>query len=91
MDIFLINLSITEQTLYLAVILLVIMEGLKSLSFVSKWMVVWFNLIISILINFIFYGISMSTFLEAFIASSIATYVYDIIKQTKNRNKLEDD
>ena len=32
MEKFLINLSITEQTLYLAVILLVIMEGLKSLS-----------------------------------------------------------
>ena len=51
MEKFLINLSITEQTLYLAVILLVIMEGLKSLSFVSKWMVVWLNLIISILIK----------------------------------------
>ncbi len=33
----------------------------------------------------------MPTFLEAFIASSIATYTYDIIKQTKNRNNLKDD
>lgn len=83
MEEFFLNVNITPQTIYLAIILIVIGEGLKALPFIKKWMVIWVLIVISILINFIFYGIKFDTLFEAFIATSIATFGYDAYIQTK--------
>lgn len=80
---FLLNISITEQTIYLAIVLLVIGEGLKGLDFIKKKTIIWLLLLISVIINFIFYGISIYTFIESIIATSLATFIYDLIKVTK--------
>lgn len=77
------TLCLSMQTLYLAIILLVIGQGLKGLEFVKKEMIIWLLAIISISINFIFYGISITTLIEALIATSISVFLYDLIKQTK--------
>ena len=53
------------QTIYLSIILLVMGEGLKNLEFIRKNMVIWLLLIISVIVNFIFYGININTFLES--------------------------
>ena len=58
------------QTIYLSIILLVMGEGLKNLEFIRKNMVIWLLLIISVIVNFIFYGININTFLESIIATS---------------------
>mgnify|MGYP001037572650 FL=1 len=54
-------------------------EGLKNLEFIRKNMVIWLLLIISVIVNFIFYGININTFLESIIATSLATFLYDCI------------
>ena len=63
------------QTIYLSIILLVMGEGLKNLEFIRKNMVIWLLLIISVIVNFIFYGININTFLESIIATSLATFL----------------
>lgn len=80
---FLLNINITEQTIYLGIILLVIAEGLKGLTFINRWMIIWILVLISIIINFIFYGISFYTLIESIFATSLATFMYELIKQTK--------
>lgn len=75
------------QTIYLSIILLVMGEGLKNLEFVRKNMVIWLLLIISVIVNFIFYGININTFLESIIATSLATFLYDCIKNIRNSIK----
>ena len=62
-------------------------EGLKSLEFIRKNMVIWLLLIISVIVNFIFYGININTFLESIIATSLATFLYDCIKNIRNSIK----
>ena len=51
------------QTIYLSIILLVMGEGLKNLEFIRKNMVIWLLLIISVIVNFIFYVIKIKTLL----------------------------
>ena len=79
----LMNIDITQRTIYLAIILVIMGEGLKNISFIRKWMVLWLLFIVSVLINFLFYGISFSTFFGALIAISFAVFVYDAYMQTK--------
>lgn len=62
-------------------------EGLKNLEFIRKNMVIWLLLIISVIVNFIFYGININTFLESIIATSLATFLYDCIKNIRNSIK----
>ena len=62
-------------------------EGLKNLEFIRKNMVTWLLLIISVIVNFIFYGININTFLESIIATSLATFLYDCIKNIRNSIK----
>ena len=57
-------------------------EGLKNLEFIRKNMVIWLLLIISVIVNFIFYGININTFLESIIA-----FLYDCIKNIRNSIK----
>ena len=75
------------QTIYLSIILLVMGEGLKNLEFIRKNMVIWLLLIISVIVNFIFYGMNINTFLESIIATSLATCLYDCIKNIRNSIK----
>lgn len=82
MEDFLFNISLNEQTLYLAVILLVLGEGLKGLSFVKKQYVIWILLAISIIINFIFHGVTFYTLFESVIATSLSVFAYDLIKES---------
>lgn len=90
MEDFFLSVNITPQTIYLAIILIVMGEGLKSLPFIKKWMIIWILMIISVLINFIFYGIKFDTLFEALIATSIATFGYDAYIQTKKGIKRSD-
>jgi ATP/ADP translocase len=83
MEEFFLSVNVTPQTLYLAIMLVVIGQGLKTLPFIKKWMIIWTLTIISILINFIFYGISFSTLFEAIIATSISVFGYDAYIETK--------
>lgn len=77
------NIVLSIETLYLSMVLLIMGEGLKGLQFVNRRHVIWLLLIISILVNFIFRGFSVNSFFEAFIATSIAVFIYNIIKETK--------
>lgn len=83
MENFFLNINITAQTFYLAIMLIIIGEGLKTLPFIKKWMVIWILTLLSVLINFIFYGIRFNTLFEALIATSIATFGYDAFVQVK--------
>ena len=67
------------------VILIIVAEGLKKLSFINSKYIIFYLIIISVLTNFLFFGISISTFFEAIISVSFAVLVYDIYKTIKIR------
>ena len=75
---------ITMQLFYLSVIMLIIGQALKSFEFINKKYIILYLFIISILLNFIFYGISIQTLVEGTIAVSLSVLYYDIIKLIKN-------
>jgi hypothetical protein len=83
MEEFFLGVNVTPQTIYLAIMLIVIGQGVKGLPFIKKWMVIWVLTIISVFINFIFYGISFSTLFEAIIAAAISVFGYDAYMETK--------
>ena len=66
------------QILYLMVILFVIKEGLKNLEFINNKFIIFFLMGISIVINFIFYGISIKTLFESLISVSFVSLVCDM-------------
>ena len=66
------------QIFYLTIILLVIEEGLKNLEFVNNKFILLYLLVISLLINFIFYGISLSTIFESIISVSFVVFIHEI-------------
>ena len=78
---------ITMQLFYLSVIMLIIGQALKSFEFINKKYIILYLFIISILLNFIFYGISIQTLVEGTIAVSLSVLYYDIIKLIKNWQK----
>lgn len=53
-----------------------------TLKVPSKY-IVWILLIVSIIINFIFFGISFESFFVGFIAFSFSVSSYDLIKYSK--------
>lgn len=77
------NIILSDKTFYLAIVLLIIGEGLKGLEFIKKNMIIWILMIISICINFIFRGIGVNALFEAIISVSLSTFLYDIIKNIK--------
>lgn len=77
------SLNFNEQIIYLAIVLIVLGEGLKGLSFIKKELIIFLLLIMSMCINFIFYKISAQTLFESIIATSLSVFIYDIIKQVK--------
>ena len=78
---------ITMQLFYLSVIMLIIGQALKSFEFINRKYIVLYLFVISILLNFIFYGISIQTLVEGTIAVSLSVLYYDIIKLIKNWQK----
>mgnify|MGYP003298730077 CR=1 FL=1 len=78
--------NFTIQILYLTIILLVIKEGLKNLEFINNRYIIFYLIIISLLINFIFYGISIKTFIEALISVSFVTLICEIYRTIKYNN-----
>lgn len=70
----------TIQTFYLSVILLIIGEALKTFEFFNKKYIILYLFIISILLNFIFHGITLQTLFESLISLSLSIMYYDIIK-----------
>ena len=82
MEDFLFNIDVTPQMVYLAAILLVIGKGLKETPFIKNWSIVWILMAISIIVNFVFSGITLFVLFEAVIATSLATVIYQAYKQT---------
>ncbi len=73
---------INIKTLYLAIMLIIIWEGLKSFNFIKKELIIWIILIMSILINVIFNGIKLNVVLNGIIAASLATLIHNLIFKT---------
>ena len=75
--------NVTMQIFYLTIILLIIKEGLKNLEFINNKFILLYLIIISFLINFIFYGISFETIFESIISVSFVVLlceIYNIFK-----------
>lgn len=83
MEDLLFKIEITPQIIYLSLILLVIGNGLKDIPFIRKWMIIWILIIISLIVEFTFMGISFQSLFEAVIASSLSNMTYQFYKQTK--------
>jgi hypothetical protein len=83
MEDLLFTIRITPQIIYLSLILLVIGNALKDVPFIRKWMIIWILMAISILVEFVFIGITFQSLFEAIIASSLSTMIYQVYKQTK--------
>ena len=82
MEELLLDISVTSQMLYLAFILLIIGKGLKAAPFIQNWSILWILLAISLIVTFVFNGISFKTFFEAFVATALSTTIYQTYKQT---------
>lgn len=83
MEDLLFKITITSQIIYLSLILIVIGNGLKEIPFIKKWMIIWILMTISILVEFVFFGIKFQSLFEAIISTSLSTMTYQAYKQTK--------
>lgn len=83
MEDLLFKITVTSQTIYLSLILIVIGNGLKEIPFIKKWMIIWILMTISILVEFVFFGINFQSLFEAIISTSLSTMTYQAYKQTK--------
>jgi len=78
------NMEVTMQIFYLTIILLIIKEGLKNLEFVNNKFILLYLIIISLFINFIFYGISLKTIFESIVSVSFMVFLCEIYKIFKD-------
>ena len=72
------------QLFYLTVILLIIKWGILNMEYLDNKYVYVYLLLISLLLNFIFYGISIATIFESLISVSFVSLigeVYNLIKR----------
>ena len=74
------NIEVTMQIFYLTIILLVIKVGLKILEFIDSELILLYLMIISFLINFIFYGISIKTIFESIISVSLVVLLCEFYR-----------
>jgi len=74
------NMEVTMQIFYLTIILLIIKEGLKNLEFVNNKFILLYLIIISLFINFIFYGISLKTIFESIVSVSFMVFLCEIYR-----------
>ena len=72
------NVAITIQLFYLVGLLFVLYEGLKGLEYVNNKYILL--LVISIGINFIFYGISIKTLFVSVTALSFVVLIKEMCK-----------
>lgn len=68
------------QIFYLTIILLIIKEGLKNLEFINNKFILLYLTLISLIINFIFYGISLKTIFESIISVSFVLFLEEIYR-----------
>lgn len=83
MEDLLFRIEITPQIIYLTLILIVIGNAIKEVPFIKKWMIIWILMTISIIVDFVFMGISFMSLFEAVISVSLSTMAYQLYKQTK--------
>ena len=74
------NMEVTMQIFYLTIILLIIKYGLKNLEFIEHKYILLYLIIISFLVNFIFYGISLPTIFESIVSVSFVVFIEEIYK-----------
>ncbi|MBQ6282737.1 MAG: hypothetical protein IJK66_04330 [Bacilli bacterium] len=74
----------TMQLIYLSIIMLIIGEALKKFDFINKKLIILYLFVISLLLNFIFHGISVQTLFESIIAVSLSVLYYDVIRLIRN-------
>lgn len=74
------NVDISMQLFYLICLLFVLYEGLKGLEYVNNKYILLYLLVISIGINFIFYGISINTLFISITALSQVVLIKEIFK-----------
>lgn len=80
------NMEVTMQIFYLTIILLIIKYGLKNLEFIEHKYILLYLIIISFLVNFIFYGISLSTIFESLVSVSFVVFIEEIYKIFTNKS-----
>ena len=74
------------QIFYLTIILLIIKDGLKHLEYINNKFITIYLIVISLLVNFIFYGVSLGTIFESIVSVSFVTLIcdiYEIIKKIR--------
>lgn len=81
----------TMQLIYLSIIMLIIGEALKKFDFINKKLIILYLFVISLLLNFIFHGISVQTLFESIIAVSLSVLYYDVIRLIRNWQKMFND
>ncbi|MBQ1812727.1 MAG: hypothetical protein II119_02120 [Bacilli bacterium] len=74
----------TMQLIYLSIIMLIIGEALKKIDFINKKLIILYLFVISLLLNFIFHGISVQTLFESIISVSLSVLYYDVIRLIRN-------
>ena len=72
------NFNVTMQLFYLIVILIIIREAFRSMEYINNRYVLLYLFIISLLLNFIFHGISLSSLFESIISISLLILIYEI-------------
>ena len=81
------NFNVTIEIFYLAVILIIIGEALKTFEFINNKFLLLYLFIIGIGLNFIFHGISYQTLFESLVSLALSTFIYDIIKIVRRDRK----
>ena len=75
--------NVTTELFYLTIMLLVISYGIKNLEFIDNRFILLYLLIISVLVNFIFNGISTCTLFESIVSVSLVVLIQEIYKKIK--------
>lgn len=75
--------NVTMELFYLTIMLLVISYGIKNLEFIDNRFILFYLLIISALVNFIFNGISFCTLFESVVSVSLVLLIREIYKIIK--------
>ena len=76
------------QIFYLTINLLIIIVGLKNLEFINNKFILLYLTLISLIINFIFYGISLKTIFESIISVSFVLFLEEIYRIIRNIFRL---
>lgn len=75
--------NVTMELFYLTIMLLVISYGINNLEFIDNRFILLYLLLISVLVNFIFNGISICTLFESVVSVSLAVLIREIYKMIK--------